>query len=582
MLVDCGESHERRLLALACVSKKSRLTAACALALAALAASLLAACGRDGARTPVPSPSATPAVTPVAFTPVAARPTPSPRPPPDGLKRGGVLRFAVQEPPPHLDPHQTVSSALVTWGPGIAYSRLFKFATGPDVSTQNGEVECDLCETWSMPDALTLRVTLRADALWQKAAPVAGRAVTAQDVVFSYGRQATPGWPNAPLMSNVANLTAVSGSVIEIKLKYPDAEALENFADAHSLIVAEEAVRQSGDLLRGPVVGSGPWALDSSDADGAAYRANPDYYEPGVPYLDGLDVRVIADAGTRIAAVRNRLLDMDQPLVADAKDAVAVFPALKLSRVLGPGAGAAVWLNASRPPLGSAEVRQAVLKALDPWAAIATVWNGEGVVSPGLPVRDPSWMLPESEMRAYFGSEGAPGQPQGGSLAGASKLEIKVGEFSPRYVQTAETFAEQLTAAGFAVEVVPVTTRDFGEKVWLGGQYQLAVGAPPPVASLNAYLFSTLHSQGARNTHGYSSPSLDALIEKQAVEFDPAARRELVLQVQRDLMGAAVSFNAVTTVSLWVSWDYVRGFAPDLYRGESGWLTHLWLDMPAQ
>lgn len=560
--------------------KIPRLTAAFALALVALATSLLAACGRDSAGTPAPTPSATPAVTAVAFAPVSAPPTPSLRPPPDGLRRGGMLRFAVQEPPPHLDPHQTVSPALVTWGPGIAYSRLVKFATGPDAQSRSSEVECDLCETWEMPDSLTLRVTLRAGARWQKAAPVAGRTVTAQDIVFSYGRQATPGWPNAPLMSNVESTTAVSGNVIEIKLKYPDAEALENFADAHSLIIAEEAVRQSGDLLRGPVLGSGPWSLDSSDADGAAYRANPDYYEPGVPYLDGLDVRVIADAGTRIAAVRNRLLDMDQPLVADARDAVAVFPALKLTRVLDPGAGAAVWLNASRPPLDQADIRRAVFKAFDPWTMIASVWEGEGIVSAGLPVPDASWLLPESEMRAFFGTEGAPGQPQEG--ARGLKLQIKVGEFSPRYVQTAEKFAGQLTAAGFAVEVVHVTTRDFGEKVWLGGDYQIAVGAPPPVASLNAYLFSTLHSQGARNTHGYSSPSLDALIERQAGEFDRAARKGLVLQVQQALMGAEVSFNAVTKVSLWVSWDYVRGFAPNLYRGESGWLTHVWLDTAAQ
>ncbi len=546
---------------------------------AALATSLLGACGRDIVPTPMatPSPSAT-AVPAVAFPNITPQSGPSLRPPPEGLRRGGVLHFAVQEPPPHLDPHQTVSPALVTWGPGIAYSRLFRFATGPQAASRNGEVECDLCETWEMPDTLTLRVTLRVGARWQNTTPVSGRAVTAQDIVFSYGRQATPGWPNALLLFNMASVRAVSGNVLEIKFKHPDAEALENFADPHSVIVAEEAVRQSGDLLRGPVTGSGPWVVNSTDVEGAVYQANPDYYEPGAPYLDGLDIRVIADAGTRIAAVRNRLLDLDQPLVIDAKDAVAMFPALNITRVLSPSAGAALWLNASKPPLEEYVVRQAVLKALDPWAVIATAWEGEGIVSVGLPVPDASWLLPEPEMKRYFVTEDRPGPSHGSTQAGALKLQMKVGEFSPRYIQTAEEFARQLAAAGFAIEVVRVTTRDFGEKVWLGGDYQIAVGAPPPVASLNAYLYSTLHSQGARNTHASSSPALDALIERQAVEFDRAARRDLVLQIQREVMGAAVSFNAVSNVSLWVSWDYVRGFAPNLYRGENGWLTHVWLD----
>ena len=37
-------------------------------------------------------------------------------PPPKNLERGGTLRFAVPEGPPHTDPHLTVSSGLLTWG----------------------------------------------------------------------------------------------------------------------------------------------------------------------------------------------------------------------------------------------------------------------------------------------------------------------------------------------------------------------------------------------------------------------------------------------------------------------------------
>ena len=54
---------------------------------------------------------------------------------PDARRR--ILRFAVPEPPPHQDVHQTQSPALLTWGPGLAYSRLFRFTTGQDAPSPN-------------------------------------------------------------------------------------------------------------------------------------------------------------------------------------------------------------------------------------------------------------------------------------------------------------------------------------------------------------------------------------------------------------------------------------------------------------
>ena len=115
-----------------------------------------------------PSPTSTPArsVTATAEpTPIASGAAASPSAP-DGLVRGGVLRFAVPELPPHLDVHQTQSPALLTWGPALAYSRLFRFTTGVEAPSPNTIVECDLCASWRLLDPVSLEVKLRANIRW--------------------------------------------------------------------------------------------------------------------------------------------------------------------------------------------------------------------------------------------------------------------------------------------------------------------------------------------------------------------------------------------------------------------------------
>ena len=85
------------------------------------------------------------------------------------------------------------------------------------------------------------------------------------------------------------------------------------------------------------------------------------------------------------------------------------------------------------------------------------------------------------------------------------------------------------------------------------------------------------HSAGERNTTGYSTPELDGLIEAQAREANPTARKALVRQAQQRIMEGAHRFNAATSISHWMWWPHVHDFAPNLARGENWFLTQVWL-----
>jgi len=527
----------------------------------------------------VPTATATATAAPVATATPAPLP-PTPRPEPEGLERGGVLSMAVREPPSHFDVHQEVSPALITWGPGLAYSRLFRFQSGPGVEVPNTLIECDLCASWEQTGPTTYRVELRPDARWQVPAwaSAPGRRVTADDVAFSYHRQATPGWPNAGLLRNVASVVPIGETTLDFTLHEPDAEFLENLADGHSKIVAPEAVEKNGDLLRGPTLGSGPWVLVEDTPERFEYEALPYYYEEGLPYLDGLTVRVIPDGATRLSVLLTGILDVEQPSFGDLELAVARHGELEWTAVRTLGAGLEVALNTARPPLDSADVRRAVLKAWDPWRYIEEIWSGQAFVSTGVMPPELAWLLPKEEMRPYFADPaGAARLLEEAGVGAGAELEITVGEFGERYVEQAEAMAVDLEAVGFDVSVERVSTRVYADDAWFGGDYQVLIGAQPPVAGMNDWLTEVHHSGGKWNTTGYSTPELDELIEAQAGEADLAARRGLVRRVQHRIMEGAHRFSAATSISHWVWWPHVHGFTPNLARGENWFLTQVWL-----
>ncbi|GIT17631.1 MAG: hypothetical protein CM1200mP39_04370 [Dehalococcoidia bacterium] len=517
-----------------------------------------------------------PTATPFA-TITSATPKPTIRPP-KNLERGGTLRFAVPEGPPHTDPHLTVSSGLLTWGTGQSYSRLFKF----DLNNGGPVVVCDLCSSWTLSTPITLNIKLRGDINWQDIPPLNGRTVTAQDIVFSLKRQATNEYPNASLLSSVADFTAIGDSDIVIRLLTPDSEILEKLADSHSRIVAPEVVKANGDLRRGPTIGSGPWITTESQADMTRLIVNPSYYGD-IPYLDGLDIQVMPGQGTRVAGMRSKILDVAQADWSLISDATEKFEEIEWTGISNSAAGIEIAMNTARSPIDRQDVRKAMMLAWDPLIADlmqedATENEDYPSISLGLPLLNPDWQLSTTDLGNRFNdpkqastilssTEGVP--PEG--------LTIKVGEYGSEYIDMAQHMVEELTSAGIQTKLERVSTRTFGDEVWVNGNYDIFVGAPLPISSTTGYLFAIHHADGPWNTTGYSNPEIDRLITAQAEEYRPDKRAEILLEIQQKILDGSHRFIIKKRSTYWMWWDYVENFNPMTPRGDSHFLTQVWL-----
>ena len=544
--------------------------------------------------TPTPSPTAPPdlAAAPVAAT---ATPSPAPRatataPPPTATpaptqtpipqKRGGVLNLAVRHAAPHLDVHQEVSPALSTWGPGIIYSRLLRLKAGPDVALPTLAVECELCESWRMEDATTLVFDMRRDVRWQDAAPVNGRLLTAEDVLFSYERQRQPDWPNAGLLAMVDSVEAPASDELRVLLVSTDADFLVGLADGHTKVVAREAVEVEGDLKAGPAVGSGPWSLvRSGPAEGYVFERNQHYFEVGLPLLDGLRMHVIEDGATRNAAFGVGRIDVHQVDVADWPALRDRLPGAPLLRSVDSGAGLEVALNTTQAPFDDPRARAAAFLSMDPWRAVDEVWLGAAFVALGMPLARPDWLLDDTMLRSFFADPDA-ARARFAPLPGDAPrtARLTVGDFGERYETHARMIAGELEAVGFDVTVASVNRRVFAEQVWLGGDYQMFVGPIAPMVTPNAYLLTLLHSQGRWNTTGHRDDTLDALIEAQAQTFDEAERRDLVRDIQVRALQGAYRYMPAAAVSLWTWSPKVRGFHPNFAASEYAHWRVVWVE----
>jgi ABC-type transport system substrate-binding protein len=240
-------------------------------------------------------------------------------------------------------------------------------------------------------------------------------------------------------------------------------------------------------------------------------------------------------------------------------------------------------MNTARPPIDRQDVREAMMLTWDPLIADliqedATETKDYPLVSLGLPLLNPDWQLPTTDLQNRFND---PKQTSTilSSIEGvpAEGLTIKVGEYGSKYIDMAQHMAEKLTSAGIQTNLERISTRTFGDEVWVNGNYDIFVGAPLPISSTTGYLFAIHHSDGPWNTTGYSNPEIDQLITAQAEEYRPDKRAEMLLEIQHKILAGSHRFIINERSTYWMWWDYVENFNPTTPRGDSDFLTQAWL-----
>ena len=488
----------------------------------------------------------------------------------------GILTAMIASDISHRDVHQVVSETLTTRGPGIAYSRLLRLETGGDITQPSLLLECDLCMTWEMLDPITYRFQLRSDVSWQDIPPLNGRRLTAEDMVFSYQRQNTSGWPNASLLSALDTVEMESEFTLKFNLRYPDVDFLMALADGHSKVVAKEVVDGPLSIKDGPVVGTGPWIWRQTiKGIGSDFEANHNYFEEALPLLQEISFKVIKDPETQLAAFLTEVVDVYDVSGQRWTDIQNFNKGYRTFLSKQGGRGVVLTMNVSGPPFNNVDVRRAVFKALDPWTYLDEIWSGLGFVSQGVPVVEHTWLLDRKELTRFFRD---PTSAEDTRVDVSVGFDLTVADFGDAYLEQGLAIKRDLQRAGFRPNLQVLNPAEYSERVWGERAYKLFVGPLPPTSSPNSYLFSVLHSEGQWNILAHDDSELNDLIEsQQATSFTHAQRQVGIQLIQRYLFEQAYMFSPVTHSTMWLLQDRVQGFYPNTALSEYFYWAEAWV-----
>ncbi|WP_405962201.1 ABC transporter substrate-binding protein [Streptomyces sp. NBC_00723] len=323
--------------------KSTTQATACGAALTA-AALLLSGCGSSGSASPEKS---------------ATGPA----------KRGGSLAMSL-------------GSAIDTWNPQKALATQ-SFRVFPQVyasllrSTPDGKkVLPALASSYKTdPAAKTLTFALNPAAKFSD-----GKPVTSADVKFSEGL-----WSKGELygsyFSSIKSVETPDPKTVVFHLSQADETLPAVLSTANAAVFPDNYGGKSEAAYWKKPVGAGPFMINKEAVGQSISLArNPHYYRSGLPYLDGVDYKVVADGGQQLLQFQSGAMDVVNGVELEA---AAQYP--KDSIVGAPSSGVSVLTtNTKSGPLSDVRLRKAIALAVDYKKLVAGGYVGEASVATSL------------------------------------------------------------------------------------------------------------------------------------------------------------------------------------------------------
>ena len=508
-------------------------------------------------------------------------------------QRGGVFRIRGEDATTGFDPHLAPNHHRIATNLSFTHSRLVKVKAGPSVVPGTLPVEPDLAESWSQPNDRTYVFKLRKGVRWHPKPPVNGRELTADDVKYTYDRfLQLKGNPNRSMLGHVEKIDVLDRYSVKFTLTEPFGWFLDYLANTVMWIVPREAVEQFGDLRRAEAcIGTGPWMLERYEPNTRLiFVRHKDYFVPGLPYADGVEVTVDEDPSSRMASWIAGKYDfapeygqcvrrLDLPVAHQRRPGLRTQDFIVLF-------GAYTAIKLDREPFRDARVRRALGMA-DDWKQIleTNAWSlGHGVPNTTIPAALKEWAIPIDQLtpagRRLYERDvseakrllSEAGFPQGFKTTVEATLA-----WSPDYVDALQVTMRGWKDAGIDAEL---KSKDFGAYMatTIYGKFdKLGHGlrGGSPIADISLY---NSHIPGEPlNASGVDDPKLTEMIRLQRRTLDVAKRREIVYDIQRYL-AEQVYYAFGPSVNAVAAWEpRVKNFAPNIGHDYGGRLMAAWL-----
>jgi len=369
------------------------------------------------------------------------------------------------------------------------------------------------------------RVALRPNAKFHN-----GRAVTADDVIYSYTRTMEPGKG----YSGVRYINAIAGAA-EVAAGQADSISGLRKIDDHTLeltmtdnidpgyllfwpataILPQEELAARGERFSAQPVGCGPFVLDELvRGSRVVLKRFDDYYIAGRPYLDRVVYHIMGEVAPRDLAFRAGQLDATTveaaQIVAYRKD-----PALRehllesvseYTRHMG--------FHPDVKPLQDQRVRQAINMAVDRQLVIDKLLRGQALLAT-------AWLPSSSQafddtLAPYpYDPARAKALMKEAGYENGFELEVLTNNNSAYGIAVVEAITPYLKAIGITLKPRVVENAIAVEAMFHTGKFESYMwsfsSGPDPYVASRRYLSTSARSEG--NAIAYANPDYDAAIQ---------------------------------------------------------------------
>lgn len=483
---------------------------------------------------------------------------------------GGTITALTVADPDNLDNHVSLL-AQVSQITGSICDSLFR------LDSTDLQIKPRLASEWAFSDPQTLDVTLLAGVLFHD-----GQPLTAEDIKFNLDRVKDPATasPRAAELEPIERVEVVDDTHLVIHLSRPWPSILESIA-----VVPIYPKTATAESIQVKPIGTGPFRfLEWKPNDYLRLERNPDYWQEGLPYLDGIDFKPVSEAETRLAMMETQAADVmfTLPLKdvarAEGNDALAVL--------FGPfpNTGDILYVNNNRAPMNNVDLRLAVSYAVDRETFFKTFLNGYGGknTSPWVKehwaysaINDTAFPYDLEIASSHLERAGYPG----GKDAEGNQLEINLiyPAGYPEWQQGSVMIQAALKEIGVTVKVEEVELATWIDRIVKTDEYDLSWDfivsrAVDPATTLNYAFF---YKQGDQNIPRYSDQTLADLAEQGAGIIEQEARKPIYDRWQARWNEIQPSIILGDRKEATLAQSYLAGYAPNVgffYDFTTAWL----------
>ena len=355
-----------------------------------------------------------------------------------------------------------------------------------------------------------------------------GRVLDSEDVVATVKRILDPatGSRARTNLTMVETVEAVDPLTVRFNLNQSYAGFADIFADRQMRIVAKDKLAERSTQP----IGTGPFVFKSwSPGDRLELTKNPDYFEKGMPKLDGVTLRIIPESAARIAALESGAIDIVWSMPYESVDKFKNHPTVRADGISTP-TWDGVILNNERPPFDDVRVRKALALTIDKAAIVELALFGQG--DPTFSPIPPSH--PYFKSRCPCGARYRAGEEAAGRGRLPERLDVpmQVPQEREQRVRVGVAVRDMARAAGIRINVERVPFASYTANV--AGKAQMYVDGYFARPTIDTAIYPFYHSSGSWNKQLwlYKDARVDQILDDARKTNDEAARKALFERFQ--------------------------------------------------